>query len=54
MLQASSTLWDLTLASERPSDPGAVLNGIAYRADSNTFVLAGKLWPRVFEIRLVD
>ena len=31
---------------------GAVLNGIAYDADGDRLFVTGKLWPRVFEIRL--
>jgi glutamine cyclotransferase len=34
------------------SDPEAVLNGIAYDAQSKRIFVSGKLWPRVFEIRL--
>lgn len=30
-----------------------VLNGIAYRPESKTFLLTGKLWPHVFEVELV-
>ncbi len=30
-----------------------VLNGIAYRPESKTFLLTGKLWPYVFEVELV-
>lgn len=30
-----------------------VLNGIAYRPESQTFLLTGKLWPYVFEVELV-
>ncbi|MBT8452150.1 MAG: glutaminyl-peptide cyclotransferase [Deltaproteobacteria bacterium] len=30
-----------------------VLNGIAYRPDSKTFLLTGKLWPQLFEVELV-
>lgn len=29
-----------------------VLNGIAYRASSDTFFLTGKLWPTLYEVRL--
>jgi glutamine cyclotransferase len=29
------------------------LNGIAYKADSKTFLLTGKLWPHLFEVELV-
>lgn len=38
-------------AVERP-DPEAVLNGIAYDARSKRIFVSGKLWPRIFEIRL--
>jgi glutaminyl-peptide cyclotransferase len=30
-----------------------VLNGIAYRPDRGTFLITGKLWPRLFEVRFV-
>jgi glutaminyl-peptide cyclotransferase len=30
-----------------------VLNGIAYRPETKTFLLTGKLWPHVFEVELV-
>jgi glutamine cyclotransferase len=32
---------------------GGVLNGIAYDAQAKRLFVTGKLWPRVFEIRLV-
>jgi glutamine cyclotransferase len=32
---------------------GAVLNGIAYNPDDDTFLLTGKLWPSMFEVRFV-
>ncbi|GAB5492963.1 MAG: glutaminyl-peptide cyclotransferase [Phototrophicaceae bacterium] len=32
---------------------GAVLNGIAYNPDSDTFYITGKLWSRIFEVRFV-
>lgn len=32
---------------------GAVLNGIAYNPDSDTFYITGKLWSRLFEVRFV-
>ena len=31
-----------------------VLNGIAYKTDTETFLLTGKLWPHVFEVELVS
>jgi glutamine cyclotransferase len=33
--------------------PGAVLNGIAYDPDRKRLFVTGKLWPNIFEIRLV-
>lgn len=33
---------------------GAVLNGIAWDAAAKRLFVTGKLWPRVFEIRLVE
>jgi glutaminyl-peptide cyclotransferase len=32
---------------------GAVLNGIAYDAAADRLFVTGKLWPRLFEIKLV-
>lgn len=34
------------------TDEEAVLNGIAYDAKSNRIFVTGKLWPKIFEIRL--
>ncbi|HEY5048433.1 MAG TPA: glutaminyl-peptide cyclotransferase [Rhizomicrobium sp.] len=34
------------------SDPDAVLNGIAYDRVHDRLFVTGKLWPRIFEIRL--
>lgn len=34
------------------TDPEAVLNGIAYDANSKRIFISGKLWPRIYEIRL--
>lgn len=31
-----------------------VLNGIAYRPESETFLITGKYWPHLFEVRLVE
>lgn len=33
-------------------DPEAVLNGIAYDQASGSLIVTGKLWPRVFEIKV--
>ena len=35
-------------------DPEAVLNGIAYDAANDRLFVTGKLWPRLFEIRVVS
>ena len=42
------------LAPARPAgdQSGAVLNGIAYDAAGDRLFVTGKLWPRVYEIRL--
>ena len=34
------------------SDPEAVLNGIAYDQTNNKLYVTGKLWPRIFEIKV--
>lgn len=45
------------LLSEEESaslDPGSdVLNGIAYNPQTDTFLLTGKHWPKIFEVRFV-
>jgi glutamine cyclotransferase len=48
------TAW-LDLAGLLPaqSNGDAVLNGIAYDAASDRLFVTGKLWPRMFEIRIV-
>ena len=37
---------------ENSGAPGAVLNGIAYNPQTDTFYCTGKLWKTIFEIRL--
>jgi glutamine cyclotransferase len=37
-----------------PTSGENVLNGIAYKPDTDTFWLTGKLWPQMFEVRFVD
>jgi glutamine cyclotransferase len=34
------------------SDPEAVLNGLAYDAKSGRLFVTGKLWPKLFEIKI--
>jgi glutamine cyclotransferase len=45
-------LTGLLPAAER-SDPNAVLNGIAYDSENDRLFVTGKLWPKLFEIRVV-
>ena len=45
-------LRGLLTASERPSD--GVLNGIAYDAPRDRLFVTGKLWPKLFEIRVMN
>ena len=40
--------------SARPTNPDAVLNGIAYNPETETFYVTGKLWSRLFEVRFVE
>jgi glutamine cyclotransferase len=35
------------------SDPEAVLNGIAYDAKTDRIFVTGKLWPKLFEIKVI-
>ncbi len=42
------------LAGERPRSSEAVLNGIAYNPDNGHLYVTGKLWPKMFEIRLTS
>ena len=41
------------LLSREEARRADVLNGIAYKPETNTFLLTGKLWPHVFEVELV-
>ncbi len=40
------------LPPEMRTDPEAVLNGIAYDAEGKRIFVSGKLWPRLFEIKV--
>jgi glutaminyl-peptide cyclotransferase len=43
---------DLLTVEERAALPsGAVLNGIAYNDETETFLLTGKYWPKLFEVQ---
>ncbi len=41
------------LPDDQRSDPEAVLNGIAYDAAHDRLFVTGKLWPKLFEIKVV-
>jgi len=41
------------LLTEEEAAAADVLNGIAYRPGPGTFLLTGKYWPWVFEVRIV-
>ncbi|MEM7434862.1 MAG: glutaminyl-peptide cyclotransferase [Myxococcota bacterium] len=41
------------LLSSREAFAADVLNGIAYRTDTGTFLLTGKYWPALFEVEFV-
>jgi glutamine cyclotransferase len=41
------------LPKEQRSSPEAVLNGIAYDAEHDRLFVTGKLWPKLFEIKIL-
>jgi glutaminyl-peptide cyclotransferase len=43
---------DLSALIPPVTDPEAVLNGIAYDEQANRLLVTGKLWPRLYEIRI--
>jgi glutaminyl-peptide cyclotransferase len=43
----------LTAEERRALGREAILNGIAHDASNNTFLLTGKLWPKLFRVRFV-
>ncbi|MBB4636257.1 glutaminyl-peptide cyclotransferase [Longimicrobium terrae] len=43
---------DLAALVPPVSDPEGVLNGIAYDSQTNRLLVTGKLWPKIFEIRI--
>ena len=43
----------LTAEEKQAAGADGVLNGIAYDAKNKTFLITGKLWPRLFEVRFV-
>lgn len=41
------------LLTDEEAEEADVLNGIAYRPETGTFVLTGKYWPWIFEVRIL-
>lgn len=51
---AVTAIYDASaLEQPRPADRDAVLNGIAALPDSENVLITGKLWPSIYEVRLV-
>ena len=50
---AKVDLSALALDAAKPGllDPEAVLNGIAYDADDDSWLVTGKLWPKIYRIK---
>jgi len=53
LVESRIDMRGLLPASQRPNRE-AVLNGIAFRPESGRLLVTGKLWPTIFEIRLVE
>jgi len=51
--RVTATIDASGLLSRIEAKRAGVLNGIAYKPQSKTFLLTGKLWPHVFEVELV-
>jgi glutamine cyclotransferase len=49
----TATINAAGLLTDEEARRAEVLNGIAYRADTDSFFITGKLWPRIFEVRFV-
>ena len=51
--QVTASIDARNLLSRVEAARADVLNGIAYRPDTQTFLLTGKLWPAVFEVEFI-
>lgn len=51
--QVTATIDASGLLSAEEASQADVLNGIAYDAQAGTFLITGKLWPKLFEVRFV-
>jgi glutamine cyclotransferase len=47
----ASCLWTSQERAQVGSD--GVLNGIAYDPDHDVFLMTGKLWPKLFEVKFI-
>lgn len=54
VIDTSSLLTEQERAALLQSDSDAVLNGIAYDAENDVFLITGKLWPKLYEVRFVE
>ena len=54
VIDASNLLPEGELEALLAADSGAVLNGVAYDQENDVFLLTGKLWPSMFEVRFVE
>lgn len=53
-VRAEIDMSQLLTAEERAAlGPGGVLNGIAYDPTTETFLVTGKLWPKLFRVQFV-
>lgn len=48
--RVTATVDARSLRSDQTQPPRGVLNGIAHRAETGTFLLTGKYWPVVYEV----
>jgi len=53
LIDATGLLTDEERATLRAQSSDNVLNGIAYNPETDTFLLTGKRWPNMFEVRFV-
>jgi glutamine cyclotransferase len=51
--QVTAVIDGSALFAEAAAAGGGVMNGIAYDASTSTFLLTGKYWPTLFEVRFV-
>ncbi len=45
---------DLSALYPRPDDSEDVLNGIAWIPETKHLLVTGKLWPKIYEIDIID